>query len=306
MIAVRPRSAFTLLELLVCIAIVGVLAGLFLSAVQKVRAAAARLQCANNLRQLALAAHQKHGDDGRLPPGVWPDRPGERYGWLSWRAFLLPYLDQDNLWQQVAAEMGRANGSAFAAPQPARGVVVPVFGCPADPRARTAWRFPDLVILGPGAEVALSSYLGNGGTRYSRRDGVLYADSRTRLEHVTDGTSSTLFAGERPPSADVRFGWWHSGAGQRGSGSLDATLGVRELNRAGHNPWYKACPGGPYSFKADQIDNLCAAFHFWSLHPGGANFAFCDGSVRLLRHEADSVLPALATRSGGEAVSVPD
>ncbi|MFO0851880.1 MAG: DUF1559 domain-containing protein [Gemmataceae bacterium] len=85
-----------------------------------------RLQCANNLRQLALAAHQKHGDAGRLPPGVWPDRPGERYGWLSWRALLLPYLDQDNLWRQVAAEMGRANGSAFAAAQPARGIVVPV------------------------------------------------------------------------------------------------------------------------------------------------------------------------------------
>ncbi|HET6575478.1 MAG TPA: H-X9-DG-CTERM domain-containing protein, partial [Fimbriiglobus sp.] len=96
------------------------------------------------------------------------------------------------------------------------------------------------------------------------------------------------------------FGWWYAGHGQEGTGSCDATLGAREMNYAGDGN----CPGGPYHFKDGRVGQRCDLFHFWSPHPGGAHFLFADGSVQFLRYDADSILPALATRAGGEAASV--
>ena len=72
-------------------------------------------------------------------------------------------------------------------------------------------------------------------------------------------------------------------------------------------PWLgKTCPRGPYHFTAGDPNDTCDAFHFWSFHSGGAHFLFCDGSVRFLAYSADPIMPALATRAGGEAVTVPD
>ena len=80
-------------------------------------------------------------------------------------------------------------------------------------------------------------------------------------------------------------------------------LGVRERNFSAD---YKSCPPGPYKFAHGEPKNPCDTFHFWSLHPGGANFAFADGSVRFLSYAADSVMSALSTRAGGEVVAVPE
>jgi len=136
-------------------------------------------------------------------------------------------------------------------------------------------------------------------------DGVLFQDSQVRLGQVSDVTSQTLFLGERPPSRDFRFGWWYAGFGQDGRGTMDMVLGVREANFLPIPPG-SACTSIPYRFvSASGVDAPCGKFHYWSLHSGGANFAFCDGSVRFLRYEADSILPALATRAGGEVVEIP-
>ena len=110
--------------------------------------------------------------------------------------------------------------------------------------------------------------------------------------------------GERPPSADLRFGWHYASVGQDGAGSLDSVIGVRDPNVASESE-YRPCGIGPFSFNAGRADDSCSVFHYWSLHPGGANFAFADGSVRFLSYSADSILPALATRAGGEVVEVP-
>ena len=80
-------------------------------------------------------------------------------------------------------------------------------------------------------------------------------------------------------------------------------LGARERNYGGG--YVSECPPGPYHYQAGQIDNQCDVFHFWSLHSGGANFAFGDGSVRFLTYSSDAILPALATRSGGEVTELP-
>jgi prepilin-type processing-associated H-X9-DG protein len=141
------------------------------------------------------------------------------------------------------------------------------------------------------------------GTDYRTVDGILFLDSRVRLADITDGTSGAVVCGERPPSADQQFGWLYAGMGQRNDGSADMVLGVRELNVS---PIVARCWGGPYEFSRGAVNNQCDLFHFWSLHPGGANFLFADGSVRFLSYSARDVLPALATRAGGEAVSLPD
>jgi prepilin-type processing-associated H-X9-DG protein len=142
------------------------------------------------------------------------------------------------------------------------------------------------------------------GKNYSTRDGMLFQNSRTRLIDATDGTSNTLLLGERPPSTDFQFGWWYAGVGQRGSGSGDIILGVREANLQPVTTG--SCPPGNYPFMSGNFNNQCDMFHFWSPHPGGANFAFGDGSVHFLSYSANDILPALASRAGGEPVAIPD
>ncbi|HET6574462.1 MAG TPA: DUF1559 domain-containing protein [Fimbriiglobus sp.] len=305
MTPVPSRRGYTLIELLVVIAIIAILIGLLLPAVQKVREAAARTQCGNNLKQLGLALHMAHdAGEGSFPPGL-RTTPGDPYPRLSWLGRLLPYLDQQPLWDQTAADFHRTPNPFSRDPvHAARAVVLAVVGCPSDWRVRTAWD-----IRPPGGtptRVALTSYLGSLGTDRRQQDGMLYRNSRVRIVQVTDGTSNTLLVGERPPSPELIYGWWYAGEGAGGTGALDVVLGVRELNPRSNYSQYGHCGRGPFPFRLGRIDDYCAIFQFWSLHPGGANFLFADGSVRFLRYDADPILPALATRAGGESVAIPD
>jgi prepilin-type processing-associated H-X9-DG protein len=135
---------------------------------------------------------------------------------------------------------------------------------------------------------------------------VFYGGSRTRFSDIHDGTSNTLMVGERPPSKDFVFGWLFCGWGMLGGdGAGDGVLGVRERNASGHT-LVVDCPKGPYNFKVGNIRENCVVFHFWSLHPGGAHFLFCDGSVRFITYDADPILPALATRSGQDTATLPE
>ena len=101
------------------------------------------------------------------------------------------------------------------------------------------------------------------------------------------------------------YGWWYAGGGKDTRGSLDAHQGVRERNFAPY-PAYRRCGPGPFPFRAGEENDPCSVFQYWSHHSGGSSFAFADGSVRLLRYESDSIMPALATPAGGEVVAVPD
>jgi len=149
----------------------------------------------------------------------------------------------------------------------------------------------------------VSSYIGVLGTDHAKNDGVLTRASIMRFSNVTDGTAFTLLVGERPPAADFLYGWWYAGVGMSGSGSPDSLLGVREFRSSGQ--FTSPCANSISSFMPGRLDNICDVFHFWSLHPGGANFAMCDGSVHFLSYSADKILPALATRAGNEAVELP-
>jgi len=297
---ISARSGFTLVEVLAVIAILATLLALILPAVQRVRSSAYRTSCLNNVRQLGLALHGYHDAHTAFPPGsVHRDSPLP-YPYLSWQARVLPYLEQENLWSRIPSAFGE-NPNPFRPSHDPAGVVVPVLTCPADPRLLTPYR-----IL--GGVHAHTSYLGVSGRDLSSRDGLLYTNSQTNLARIPDGTSNTLLVGERPPSADLRFGWWYAGIGQRLTGSCDSHLGVRELNRMRgvRLERYRQCPRGPYAFRPGDATNDCDVFHFWSPHLGGTHFVLADGSARFLSYDADPLLPALASRAGGEVASLPD
>jgi prepilin-type N-terminal cleavage/methylation domain-containing protein/prepilin-type processing-associated H-X9-DG protein len=289
------RDGFTLLELLVVLGIITLLIGLLFPAVQKVREAAARMQCQNNLKQIGLALHCHHDTSNSLPPGHRSRLNIDGLPFSGWTLSILPYLEQSPL--QVAARVAyKQTQTPFVNP-PHSGLatVVNGFVCPSDSRVQTSQiAHRDRVV------VAFTSYLGVSGLDHSTRDGMLYQDSSIRLSDATDGTSNTLLVGERPPSADYQFGWWYAGVGQRFTGSADLILGVREPNLL--QITVGSCPPGTYSFIPGRYYDPCSMFHFWSPHPGGANFVFADCSVRLLRYAANPRLPALASRAGGEFV----
>src|SRR5216684_3736001 len=229
----------------------------------------------------------------RAFPPASPARPTP-YPFLSWNARILPFIDQNSLWQLTVAAYRQTKNFQATPPHVGYITVMPVFACPGDDRTLAVGNCR-------GMAVTFTSYLGVEGTDQFRRDGMLFLNSRVRIAEVTDGTSNTLLVGERPPSADLDFGWWYAGYGQNKDGSAEMVLGVNE-RRAGR--WApRRCPAGPYSFGPGRIDNQCDLLHFWSPHKDGGNFLFADGTTRFLSYAAAPVIPALATRAGGEPVS---
>ncbi|MFO0841937.1 MAG: DUF1559 domain-containing protein [Gemmataceae bacterium] len=285
----------TLLELLVVIAILGILLGILLPAVQKVREATARLKCLNNLKQLGLALHLCHDATEAFPSGCSFHKGADPTPHMGWMTRLLPFLEQDHLWRQSLSAFSQARFFLEPPHDGVRAHVLSLFICPSDGRAAAPGN------PGPFA-VAFTSYQGVTGQDRKWNDGILFLDSQVRLTDVQDGTSNTLVIGERPHSADMTLGWWYAGWGQAMDGSLDLHLGVRETNVY---PRYGACGPGPFAYRPGSLTSACSALHFWSLHPGGANFAFADGSVRFLSYDANTVMPALASRAGGEPITAP-
>jgi prepilin-type N-terminal cleavage/methylation domain-containing protein/prepilin-type processing-associated H-X9-DG protein len=293
------RPAFTLIELLVVIGIISILMSLLLPAVQKVRAAAARVKCQNNLKQVALALHNYHDQFNGFPPGHRSLFNADRRPFTGWPLDTLPFVEQPALYANAITTFQTTPWPFKNPPHFGLTTIVPIYICPSDDRV-TSLQFAARSKF----NVAFTSYLGVSGKTTAARDGILFQNSHTRLIDVSDGTSNTLLLGERPPSADFQFGWWYAGVGQRLSGSGDMILGVREPNL--QLVTTGSCPPGSYPFMPGRFNNQCDMFHFWSPHPGGANFAFADGSIHFLSYSANAIMPALASRAGGEVVAMPD
>jgi prepilin-type processing-associated H-X9-DG protein/prepilin-type N-terminal cleavage/methylation domain-containing protein len=293
----RERGAFTLIELLVVIAIIGTLIGLLLPAVQKVREAAARIQCQNNLKQIGLACHAYHDAYQVLPPGYTATAtyPATSPGW-GWAAYLLPYIEQQNLYQQID----------FTKPvetQAAIKTVISVYLCPSDipptgPFAVTDATFGTICMAAP------SSYAASCGDDYTDVDdptgsGIFYRNSRTRLTDITDGTSNTVMIGERA---------WVNAQGIWAGAPNNAVF------RPGpRNTWQSTTAPAPCLVLAHNnwinitTDADGGLDDFSSQHPGGANILFADGSVRFVYSiTSDYYGPihlgwmALGTRAAGD------
>lgn len=260
------------------------------------RAAAARVKCENNLKQIGLAFQMYHDSYGSLPPGHRSLTAAQPMPWSGWPLSLLPYLEQPALFANAQAAYQLTRNPFLNPPHTGLATVVSLYVCPSDASAASVQRAQL-----SGVVAAFTDYLGVSGTNYSTKDGVLFQDSYIRFADITDGTTNTLLASERPPSSDFQFGWWYAGIGQKYTGSADMILGVQEVNLLPVTP--TSCGPGASSYSPGRIGSPCNLFHFWSYHPGGANFLFADGSVHFLSYSVAPIMVPLATRAGGEVIA---
>jgi prepilin-type processing-associated H-X9-DG protein/prepilin-type N-terminal cleavage/methylation domain-containing protein len=332
---IARRSAFTLVELLVVISIIGVLVALLLPAVQAAREAARRMQCRNNMRQLGIAMHNYHDVHKKFQPGYRfkPNSATDAMG--SANPPLLPFMEGGTV-----ADLIDINAPWYLQQPAAVQTVVQVFKCPSDV-AQDVESYPFVAAIGPpvGDRFATSSYIVSVGwedaicfgTGFSappttNRSGVFAHHSNTRIADILDGTSNTFAYGEGAsgfpmcngigctspiPGETAKHGWLIEGAGIdtlygsgfRYSGGFGST--VEPLNKtpvtdsyyesASHTDCRSSLNGGPHW-----------STHFRSFHPGGANFLFCDGSVQFLSETIDmTIYRGLSTIQGGETSSIP-
>src|SRR5262245_5191955 len=274
----RKRAGFTLIELLVVIAIIAILIGLLVPAVQKVRDAAARTQCMNNLKQIGIALHHHIDAKKRLPSFYGTNKN-------SWTYQALTYIEQGNV----------ANLSV------PWGEVMAILHCPADPNWGPGY-YEDAAFGRRG----MTNYLANTGRNYldfaSGGDtgvlGLYPSRAGIRIAEIMDGTSNTLLVGERPVQQSQFYGWWSYVDYDSMMWAINPGTGPYATS----NVTGKPCPN-PAIFSPGQPGEQCDLNHWWSMHSGGANFVLCDGSVRFISYDAGAtVLPLLATRAKQEVI----
>jgi len=342
------RSAFTLVELLVVVAIIAVLIGLLLPAVQRVREAANRLSCANNLKQMGLALHNYHDTFGSFMPGMVGGssndlQDGANGGFVQ----VLYFLEQDNWLKQwkplvpwyvepnfdlvghqvktLFCPSNRTSGTMDL------GFLVPVAGRPLPNPASCDY----LLCKGANAALCLVSQVPMAGR------GVFDVNSQTRIRDILDGTSQTIAIGEgagnnpryqirhyypdTAPATDLFPGQsslidqsWSSGPLAtrllNSDGLLEGSCFGVTAQRGGFNPPFDEPMNNPLVLAALDFNNDCTnsvtgngmmdtISGFRSLHPGGCNFLFCDGSVHFIDSGiAPATYRALSTLAGGEPV----
>lgn len=313
------KSGFTLIELLVVIAIIAILVGLLLPAVQKVREAAARMSCSNNLKQIGLALHNYQSAEGAFPPGVNPLQ-------FTAQALILPYIEQGNIYTQInllvsAQDPSNAAVSAFR---------IKTYICPSD------------VITTMPAGMAGNNYFANYGTTYTwfldstQANGVfMFEATGQSITNILDGTSQTVAFSEMskgdfnnamyskgdilspsgvpaPTSADQAFSicqnmstsnlsnqWFSTGATWLSSYSTSGAINSTYTHVGLPNTTNCGCD----NCNVHGAGHNTTAWVANSYHMGGVNVVLCDGSVRFVTNSISiATWRAVGTRNGGEVV----
>ena len=319
----RSRRGFTLIELLVVIAIIAILIGLLLPAVQKVREAAARSKCSNNLKQIGLALHNYHDSYGKFPPAGDGPTTNSTAQWVGFHVHILPYVEQGPLYAEFNLAKNynenatvNANGNTNA--KLTYTSVPPQYVCP----SATVTLSPSAGDIIAGTPMFVTHYVGVGGPTGTAPDGsaydlfpaaevdlaqqgnvarggILFARSKTAITAVTDGSSNTLLVGEvgwnQDPAVSFLRGWSRGvsqSSGPAGVARLQAMAVTKNLTNA----------LGTVAYSGNNFNDVSLG----SMHAGGrsSNFAFGDGSVRFLSSAVGlTTLKALASRSAGETAA---
>lgn len=279
-----------MIELLVVIAIIAILIGLLLPAVQKVRDAASRLQCTNNLKQIGLALQTHHDANRQFPAGYTSgvgatgDDTGPGWGWA---AYILPQMEQQNLFNQINFDQP----IQAATNSTARTTIVKAYMCPAENPP------PTITTAAVVCDVASANYIGMFGVGEPGvdGDGIFYRNSVTKIGDIRDGTSNTIAAGER----SYRVGqstWVGAVAGANHLAPAGAIVPDQTENASNFVLGHTAeAVDGPTRPKEQN--------HFASRHAGGVVFVFADGHVASLSSSVNyTVFKALSTRAGGETI----
>lgn len=286
------RHGFTVIELLVVVAIIGILVGMLLPAVQQTRQAARNTECRNNMRQLGVACLNFHDTNQFFPRNTVRPRgttavngepPGNLWNWNSgtfesWHREIMPFIDQSEVRVQDAVRM---------------------LGCPFDPRGQT------YTVPGYG----FTWYVGVYSNPSNVNDGIIIDDSKlpgkttVSISQVTDGTTHTIMIAERPPSADGQKGWWDSRCCIEDN--ISAARGDTKIYSSGNG----ACPN-PAIYHRGDVTNRCEFNSIFSCHRDGGNVCMGDGSVRTITYEAgnevvgsSTLMEAMSSRSGSEILS---
>lgn len=335
------RGAFTLVELLVVIAIIAILVGLLLPAVQAAREAGRRSQCQNNLHQLGLAVLNYESSLKVFPRGCFDDGVSHNESW-GWGAYILPFMEYSALYKDLGVDTRKLTAVFATATGPTLlQTKITAFRCPSDTT-------PDLLPAEVRAfdgngntakiEVSTSNYVASAGmiggnnTSTVPNNGVFYNNSFTTTQQISDGLSSTFMLGER----DLRdaAAYWvgvrntqnacHWGAYENRA-RVSMVFNNNQLNTV-YSP-VQLPNSSDVSFTNGVNDCDCCSEGFDSSHPGGANFIFCDGSLRFIGDDIDfnnggytagqttmksvtypnlGVYQKLGVRNDGQAVVVPD
>jgi prepilin-type N-terminal cleavage/methylation domain-containing protein/prepilin-type processing-associated H-X9-DG protein len=317
----RHRSAFTLIELLVVIAIIAILIGLLLPAVQKVREAAARMQCSNNLKQFGLALHNHHDAMSKLPPA----RDANSF---SAHAYILPYMEQDNVFRLIDFTVAY-NNAANAVPMAAK---IKTFTCPSDPNQSfpAAWA-PTNYRVNQGSNLLFgnpTTTAPNAG--FPGPNGPFFLNSGTKLTDITDGTSNTALVSEActgsfnvgvvSPHNTFRLGQavglypntpdeaYTMCQGLTAS-QMQAMNGMSDVGA----PWIYGYHSntiyyhvGPPNSRSCMYPSGRIGTAARSMHTGGVNVCQADGSVRFVSNSiAIATWRAFGSMNGGEVLQMP-
>lgn len=308
----RIRRAFTLIELLVVIAIIAVLIALLLPAVQQAREAARRAQCQNNMKQLGLAIHNYNDTHSSMPPGFTQANQGGKFQGHSAFFYILPYIEQANLW--MTFDVNNPINNKSTTPGILAATPVSTYLCPSEPGAIGLALYPP-----DGTQYGKTCYRLNGGSRpiyatSATNDGVFMAigpsarkatsapiGRTTRFEYITDGMTNTIAFGEHSLT-DKNFdtflswnsnslikdwSWWYPAGGDAGLGDFMcgsfAPVGYTTPFKLG-DAGAPTSSGGWYVYQDMRLSAI------GSMHPGGANVTLCDGSVRFLSNSMSQVI----------------